>query len=430
MKTYGLDYLKRKLAAKQPRVQLRYHYYEMKKSVEDVRGMLPEGIQWAAGTLGWCAKAVDALADRLVFDQFDHDAFMLGEIYRLNNADVLFDSAVLSAMISSCCFLYIGRSADGYPFLQVVDGGNATGTIDPVTGLMPEGYAVLERDDRDKPILEAYFQPHRTEYYVDGKLDPTRTLFHDAPYALLVPVIYRPDAHRAFGHSRISRACMSIMQSALRTIRRSEVSAEFYSTPQKYVLGLSEDAEFNNRAATLSSFLDFRKDEDGDKPTIGQFQQQSMAPFAEQLRMFASLFAGETGLTMDDLGFVTSNPTSPEAIAASHETLRLTARKAQRTFGTGFLNAGYLAACVRDGQGYDRRAFAETKPLWMPIFEPDAGGLGRIGDAILKINQASEGFLGSRNIRQLTGLESDASGQRPLVSRPPNAPTVRKSDIG
>ena len=37
-----------------------------------------------------------------------------------------------------------------------------------------------------------------------------------------------------------------------------------------------------------------------------------------------------------------------------------------------------------------------------------AHALGVIGDAILKVNQASEGFLGARNIKMLTGLESDA----------------------
>ena len=88
--------------------------------------------------------------------------------------------------------------------------------------------------------------------------------------------------------------------------------------------------------------------------------------------------------------------------------MRLTARRAQRTFGVGYLNAGYLAACVRDDYAYQRKAFANTRPLWLPIFEPDAAGLASIGDAILKINQASEGFLGAKNIRTLTGLESDA----------------------
>ena len=50
------------------------------------------------------------------------------------------------------------------------------------------------------------------------------------------------------------------------------------------------------------------KDEDGDNPVLGQFQQQSMTPYWEQLKMFAALFAGETGLTLDDLGFASDNP--------------------------------------------------------------------------------------------------------------------------
>lgn len=234
------------------------------------------------------------------------------------------------------------------------------------------------------------------------------TLHHTAPYALLVPIINRPDAKRPFGHSRISRACMSLTQSALRTLKRSEVSAEFYSIPQKYIIGLSEDSEFNGRYATMASFLDIGKDENGDKPSVGQFQQQSMTPYTEQLKTIASIFAGETGLTLDDLGFSLSNPSSSESIKASHENLRLTARKAQRTFGTGFLNAGYLSACVRDNFTYDRRAFTKTSPLWLPIFEPDVSSLGGIGDAILKINQAVPDYLGKRNIKRLTGMESDA----------------------
>jgi hypothetical protein len=133
-----------------------------------------------------------------------------------------------------------------------------------------------------------------------------------------------------------------------------------------------------------------------------------MTPFSEQLRTVASLFAGETGLTLDDLGFATENPSSAEAIRASHENLRLTARKAQRTFGTGFLNVGYLAACVRDDYGYDRRQFYLTKPLWEPIFEPDSAALSGVGDAVLKLNQAVPDYIGGRNLKQLTGMESDA----------------------
>lgn len=401
---YGIDYLRRRLADKQTRVLLRYKYYEMKNNAQDFSSLAPEKFKGLKETVGWCAKAVDSLADRLQFDEFQNDEFNLSEIFSSNNQDILIDSAVLSALISACSFVYI-REDNGYPRLQVIDGSNATGIIDPVTNLLTEGYAVLERDSMGAEKTEAYFTAGMTEIYSHGVL--VQRIPNPAPYALLVPIIYRPDAKRPFGHSRISRACIAYTQTALRTIKRSEVSAEFYSFPQKYVLGLSEDAEFNNRLATISSFLNFTKDGDGDHPIVGQFQQQSMTPYTEQLRTLASLFAGETGLTLDDLGFATENPSSAEAIKAGHENLRLTARKAQRTFGTGLLNVGYLAVCIRDRYAYQRKAFRDTKVAWLPIFEPDATALSGVGDAILKINQAVPDYLGARNIKALTGMESD-----------------------
>lgn len=402
----GVAYLRGKLAQKRVRVGQRYKYYEMKNAMRDFNIITPPEFKQFSETLGWCGKAVDSLADRLVFRTFRNDNFDLNSIYQMNNSDVLFDSAVLSALISSCSFIYISPDDDGFPRLQVIDGGNATGVIDPITGLLLEGYAVLKRDDNDAPELEAYFTPGRTEYIERGKHGRTDTT--KAPYPLLVPILYRPDAARPFGHSRITRACMGIMQGALRTLKRSEISAEFYSFPQKYVLGLSPDAEpLDKWRATISSMLQFTKDEDGDKPTVGQFSQQSMSPYTEQLRTFAALFAGETGLTLDDLGFVTDNPSSAEAIKASHENLRLAARKAQRTFGSGFLNAGYLAACVRDDYAYKRQQIYLTKAAWEPVFEPDAPMLSSIGDGVGKINQAVPGYFGADNLRDLTGIEAE-----------------------
>lgn len=402
----GIDYLRQKLNQKRTRVNVRYKYYEMKNFTEDFDLLIPEKFRGIKEVVGWCSKAVDTLADRVVFDRFEHDDFMLNQIFDFNNRDIFVDSSILSAMISSCSFIYISADDTGYPRLQVIDGGNATGIIDPITNMLNEGYAVLERDEYDAPTLEAYFTKEQTEFYYKNKKFP-EIIKNPAPYALLVPIIYRPDAVRPFGHSRITRACMNLTQTALRTLKRSEVSAEFYSFPQKYVLGMSEEAEFSNRLATMSSFLRIDKDSDNDKPTVGQFTQQSMSPYIEQLKSIASLFAAETGLTLDDLGFTTNNPMSAEAIKASHENLRLTARKAQRTFGSGFLNVGYLSACVRDNIEYNRKAFCNTTPCWQPIFEPDSAALGALGDAIIKINQAVPDYLGANNIRQLTGMEGD-----------------------
>jgi len=404
----GIEYLRRKLKAKKTRVDLRYSYYEMKNLVNDFGLTTPARLARVTEVLGWCAKGVDALADRLVFREFDKDFFAMNEIYQQNNPDVLFDSAILSALISSCCFIYISPDVDGFPRLQVIDGGNATGIMNEINGMLTEGYAVLERDpENNLPTLEAYFVPGRTDYYPKG-LAPY-SIENPAPYPLLVPIVNRPDAKRPFGHSRISRACMNITQGALRTLKRSEISAEFYSFPQKYIVGTSSDNEaIDTWRATISTFLEITKDDEGERPVVGQFQQQSMSPYTEQLRTFAALFAGETGLTLDDLGFATENPSSAEAIKASHENLRLAARKAQRTFGSGFLNAGYLAACIRDDFGYTRQVVRETIPKWEPVFEPDAAMLSLIGDGAIKINQAIPNYLTAKNMKDLTGINSGA----------------------
>lgn len=400
----GIDYLKSKLAQKQGRVNLRYNYYEMKNFVKDFNIVIPKTWNFLKAVLGWSAKAVDALADRLVFTEFANDNFQLNQIFNMNSKDVFVDSSIISACIASCCFVYISPDEVGFPRLQVIDGYDATGIIDPITNLLQEGYAVLSRDQKSKkPVQEAYFTAEYTQIFEAGV--ETMRIPNPAPYPLLVPIIFRPDARRPFGHSRISRACMEIQQAALRTLKRTEVTAEFYSFPQKYVTGLSPENELLDKwKATISSMLQFTKDEDGDHPTLGQFTQQSMAPHMEQLKMYASLFAGETGLTLDDLGFVGENPSSADAIRASHENMRLTARKAQRNFGTGLLNVGYLAACVRDNFPYLRKQFYETRARWEPVFEPDAAQLSGIGDAAIKIQQSFPDYFDEDKLHDLTGI--------------------------
>lgn len=404
--TYLIDTLKKK----KRRIDLRYRYYEMKQSTKELGNMLPPTYRWLSSCLGWSAKAVDSLADRLSFYSFDNDFYGIGEIFRENNQDILVDSVMLSALICSCGFIYVRKSEDGDIKMYALDGGDATGIIDPNTYLLKAGYAVIERDSKGRPTLEAYFTAGYTYYFIPNEKDPVMVEETGIEIPALVPVIYRPDARRKFGHSRISRACMDIQQGAMRTLKRSEISADFYSFPQRYILGTSQDSEpMDKWKATMSSFIEITKDDDGDKPTMGQFSQQSMTPYVDQMRMFASLFAAETGLTVDDLGFVSDNPSSSEAIKAAHENLRLNARKAQKNFSVGLLNAGYVAACMRDGETYKRYRLFRTKTRWNPVFEPDFSALSSIGDGAIKLNQAIPGFIDRNNMRDLTGIEPGES---------------------
>ena len=108
MELRGIDYLRRKLTLYQSRVNLRYKYYAMQHYRAPVGITIPAHVraQYRA-TLGWTAKGVDCLADRLVFREFTNDDFNVTEIFDRNNPDILFDSAILAALIGSCCFIYI-----------------------------------------------------------------------------------------------------------------------------------------------------------------------------------------------------------------------------------------------------------------------------------------------------------------------------------
>ena len=80
--------------------------------------------------------------------------------------------------------------------------------------------------------------------------------------------------------------------------------------------------------------------------------------------------------------------------------------------GVGLLNAGFLAACVRDDYPYLRRQLYNTIPKWEPIFEPDAAMLSTIGDGAIKINQAVPGYFDQNNLQDMTGIKGSENPGR------------------
>ena len=86
----GVNYLRRRLQIKSERVKMRYKYYEMKNRVKDFQISTPPELRNVQSVLGWCGKAVDNLADRIVFREFANDNFDIGEIFLMNNPDTFF----------------------------------------------------------------------------------------------------------------------------------------------------------------------------------------------------------------------------------------------------------------------------------------------------------------------------------------------------
>lgn len=381
--------------------------------------------------VGWIPKAVDALTNRLQFSSFGNDdEMMVNDIFMRNNRDVLFKTMFKGAIISSCDFVYITKNTDGTARLQVIDGYNATGVIDTSTMLLTEGYAVLERDSyTGQPTLEAYFTKGSTQYFKNG--EPMGEIVNNLDYPLLVPIIYNPDATRPFGRSLISDSLMKYVDDAKETMRLMSISAQFYSFPQKWVTGLDNDLEnFDKWKMVMSAMMAFAKDEDGNSPTVGQFMQQSMSPYNDELKTLASMFSGETGLTLDDLGFTTSNPSSAEAIKATHESLRLMARSAQETFEVGIINVAFLAKSLENDFQFKRSEFANLKVRWKPVFEIDATMLSGIGDGAIKINQAVDGYFDKATLEDITGIEA-SKDDTPVYNRliDDTEPTKEEKDV-
>ena len=81
----GYEYLKRRLSMKRIRVKKRYAYYEMKNRIKDLKISTPPNLRGMQSVLGWCGKAVDNLADRIVFREFSEDNFDIGEIFEVSD---------------------------------------------------------------------------------------------------------------------------------------------------------------------------------------------------------------------------------------------------------------------------------------------------------------------------------------------------------
>ena len=101
----GIEYLRHKLRQKRVRVKLRYRFYEMKNEAKDFDISTPPKLHYWQSVIGWCAKSVDSLGDRLVFRDFKNDNFDLNAIYNMNNPDTLFTAAIQEALIGSCSFI-------------------------------------------------------------------------------------------------------------------------------------------------------------------------------------------------------------------------------------------------------------------------------------------------------------------------------------
>jgi hypothetical protein len=163
---------------------------------------------------------------------------------------------------------------------------------------------------------------------------------------------------RLEGRSEITKAVRYYVDAAVRTLLGLEVNREFYNSPQRVALNVTESAFQDASGSPVSKWQAIQgrvwaipPNEDGEpEPRVEQFSPSSPAPYIDQIKGYAQLLAAEAGIPGAYLGFVTDNPASADAIRAGEARLVKRAERRQTGFGRSWLEMGYLALLVRDGE--------------------------------------------------------------------------------
>jgi hypothetical protein len=396
-----LEVWRRKL----PRNVLRGRYYDGKVSVKNLGVTLPPSLaSFADVHIGWGAKAVDALAVRSRFDGFVYEGGMddpLADALLANNFHDLYRQATTSELISSCSFLTVSAGADGEPdvILNAYAASQAAAAWNAREKRIGSGLVITEFDHGKRKDAEgnalAKGAPTGLILYTDactvecrragGKWD-VNVVEHRFGRPLMEALVYNPKLTKPFGTSRISRAAMSIIDRAMRCAVRMDITAEFFSAPQKYLLGTEEDV-LDGRSkwdAYIGNILAVTKGEDGSTPTFGQLPQMQLTPLTDQMRALAAEFSGETSIPLSSLGVIHDNPASAEGIYATKEDLIMEAESLNTSNGNALKNVALLALAILGGHGRVEDIPDEWKTVAPKFKSPARPSMVSQSDAIVK----------------------------------------------
>jgi hypothetical protein len=347
------------------RNRLKVAYYEGEQTVRQLGIAIPPSMTDLETVIGWPGTAVDVLEERLDWlgwTQTDAD-FGLRDVYVSNSLNIDSGLAHLDALIYGTAFAAVGSGVAGEPnpLVTVHSPRQMTGIRDGRTRRLSSAVAIT--DTRDGVVASCtLYLPNETLFLERNRVSGTRwaVVGRDRHNLGRVPVaqfVNRPRASRMGGRSEISRAVRSYTDQAVRTLLGMEINREFYSSPHRWALGVDEQA-FQNADGTqatgfqaiMGHMLALSRDENGDLPQVGQFTPASPAPYLEQVKGLAQLFAAEAAIPASYLGFTTENPSSADAIRQGETRLVKRAERRQTSFGETWLEVGRLALLVRDGR--------------------------------------------------------------------------------
>lgn len=407
-----------------PRNIERMMYLDAKNRLKDLAVSIPPNILDKLETvLGWPAKAVYELSNRIVFervagvDETDRDPFGLATLLEDNRFEIEFPQAVSSSLAQSVAFVSTtnGDTDAGEPDVLVAFHSAlwATGLWNRRTRSLRAGMLVNDVDELGVPTMLTVMVPGETivclkgtaGWYV-GDVYPN----HLRGRIPMEAMPFRPTLERPFGRSRIDRPVMSVTDRAMRASARLEVHSELFSALKLILLGADEKAfqSSDGKSIPLWSFYMGRlntlsKDEDGDLPKLEQIAAQSPEPHIAVLRQLAAEFSGHTGVPLGSLGIATDNPESAGAKQEARQDIVGDAENQHIVYGAALKRTFANAVMLRDRLTEPPAGMRDLKLRFRPPSKPTLAALADAGSkqlaALPELAQDEVGL-------ELAGLDS------------------------
>ena len=223
-------------------------------------------------------------------------------------------------------------------------------------------------------------------------------------------LVWHATSKKPFGRSRIKAPVRSLIQAQVRTIVNATIGLEFATSPQKYLLGVTDDQydklineKFRQYVGNILAAT--TNPDNGEKPTFGQLQQGTVSPHVEMLRMISTQFSAATGLSVTDTGVVNdANPTSSDAINAQTQTLVGMAEQLNESNGDALYNIALTALALKN-----RTPIAnltdDQKDVIAHFKNPAMPSVAATADAAVKIASARAEFSKTDTFLEMLGFD-------------------------
>ena len=378
-----------------PKNQLRRRYYDGENVLKDLGISIPPSLRNIETVVGWPKKAVSAMASRSRFDGFTVGDEVLSkqveQLVRRCNLKRKYKQACESELIAGCDFVTLSKGAEGEPPVIITTHSAEDGTAiwDERMGRIRCGLVIMHYGDSGMPDEIALYTD-KTTVHIDASGDGIviENMPHRMGRPLMEALAYNPTEDQPLGQSRITRAVRSITDSGVREALRTEISAEFFTAPQKYLLGVDSDP-FKKKTvweAYIGSILAISQNEDGSTPTFGQLSQGSMQQHTDYMRALAARFSGETNVPVSQLGVIHDNPSSAEAITQANEPLIMEVTDLNEGNGEALVTIAKMALAIANDvtlDSYDELQIAANfkNPL-MPSIASQADAMVKIASVV------------------------------------------------